>query len=609
MAKTMNLPDNLQSRVFALGPAPPGFRPPKATAFATAESNLRRATTYLKDTNNRLEYLRVRLQRETNQARRMSYKEKTMSFAKEQIRAKALITKYRLKLVHLQDAEIFKVTKHLKQMEDLLADVNNRLANLRSKIVKESDAKVRQVDVTNSFHLVREQHKTKVLCERWQDRLDQLKKARIVRSDQLLQKPTSFQKPQALTRLPEKPKTEHQKLQEALVLEASKAKGAKNNANETGCKRCAFLSKMNKQGQPRLCRVCKKWADDKGKAKETVTKKTESNDLEVRVCMDSSSTESTIKIEIEPVELKEIEEMRSLENETISNSKVNKPPQLLKPVEQLPGKPGELNINGKRLRAVQVNKPTHLLSLNEQSPGQPENQNLSGNRLQTPGQWSVTISKAKVNKPPEKLRRVEKPGQPEESPSAKRIRTAQAQRETENGKANGPRLVRVEQQPGQPEGQNPSIKRTAQGPPQPISNKKLNKPPQLLSRVKQVLRQPKEQNQNGKRLQTSHVTRETISNDKVNKPAQLFPVIVAVKSEAVSSIEEDQVTSKDSIDPNIITSIQDTLKSIDSKNMALAHLQILQEYAMLNDNFRAIGLLTEVEKSIIHPPQKEDFDL
>ncbi|XP_065720412.2 uncharacterized protein CkIIalpha-i3 isoform X3 [Drosophila suzukii] len=584
MAKTMNLPDNLQSRVFALGPAPPGFRPPKATAFATAESNLRRATTYLKDTNNRLEYLRVRLQRETNQARRMSYKEKTMSFAKEQIRAKALITKYRLKLVHLQDAEIFKVTKHLKQMEDLLADVNNRLANLRSKIVKESDAKVRQVDVTNSFHLVREQHKTKVLCERWQDRLDQLKKARIVRSDQLLQKPTSFQKPQALTRLPEKPKTEHQKLQEALVLEASKAKGAKNNANETGCKRCAFLSKMNKQGQPRLCRVCKKWADDKGKAKETVTKKTESNDLEVRVCMDSSSTESTIKIEIEP-------------------------PQLLKPVEQLPGKPGELNINGKRLRAVQVNKPTHLLSLNEQSPGQPENQNLSGNRLQTPGQWSVTISKAKVNKPPEKLRRVEKPGQPEESPSAKRIRTAQAQRETENGKANGPRLVRVEQQPGQPEGQNPSIKRTAQGPPQPISNKKLNKPPQLLSRVKQVLRQPKEQNQNGKRLQTSHVTRETISNDKVNKPAQLFPVIVAVKSEAVSSIEEDQVTSKDSIDPNIITSIQDTLKSIDSKNMALAHLQILQEYAMLNDNFRAIGLLTEVEKSIIHPPQKEDFDL
>jgi len=56
---------------------------------------------------------------------------------------------------------------------------------------------------------------------------------------------------------------------------------------------------MNKQGQPRLCRVCKKWADDKGKAKETVTKKTESNDLEVRVCMDSSSTESTIKIEIE----------------------------------------------------------------------------------------------------------------------------------------------------------------------------------------------------------------------------------------------------------------------------------------------------------------------
>jgi len=43
--------------------------------------------------------------------------------------------------------------------------------------------------------------------------------------------------------------------------------------------------------------------------------------------------------------------------------------------------------------------------------------------------------------------------------------------------------------------------------------------------------------------------------------------------------------------------------------MALAYVKVLQEYAMLNDNYRAIGLLTEVEKSVLNPPQNEDFDL
>ncbi|XP_037728094.1 thyroid receptor-interacting protein 11-like [Drosophila subpulchrella] len=562
-----------------------------------------------------------------------------MSFAKEQIRTKALITKYRLKLVHLQDAEIFKVTEHLEQMEDLLTDVNNRLVNLRSKIVKESDAKVRQVDVTNSFHLVREQHKTKVLCERWQDRLDQLKKARIVRSDQLLHKPTSFQKPQQQSRLLEKPKTEHQKLQEALVLEASKAKGVKNSSNEIGCKRCAFLSKMKKQEQPRLCRVCKKWADDKGKAKETVTKKSESNDLEVRVCMDSSSTESTIKIEIEPVELKEIEEMRSLENKTISNSK---PPQLLKPVEQLPGKPGELNINGKRLRAVPVNKTNNRLkylrvrlqretnqarrmSFKEKTMSFAKEQIRTkalitkyrlklvhlqdaeifkvtkhleqmedlltdvNNRLVNLRSKIVKESDAKVRqvdvtnsfhttsfqKPQQQSRLLEKP-------------------KTEHQKLQEALVLEASKAKGVKNSSNEiGCKRCAF-----LSKMKKQGQPRLCRVCK------KWADDKGKAKET--VTKKSESND--------LEVRMCMDSSSTEStikieIEEDQVTSKDSIDPKIITSIQDTLKSIDSKNMALAHLKILQVYAMLNDNFRAIGLLTEVEKSIIHHPKKEDFDL
>jgi len=49
--------------------------------------------------------------------------------------------------------------------------------------------------------------------------------------------------------------------------------------------------------------------------------------------------------------------------------------------------------------------------------------------------------------------------------------------------------------------------------------------------------------------------------------------------------------------------------SISNDEEALRHLRALQEYAMIHDNFRAIGLLTEVEKSVLNPPQNEDFDL
>ncbi|KAL7733402.1 hypothetical protein ACLKA6_004887 [Drosophila palustris] len=42
---------------------------------------------------------------------------------------------------------------------------------------------------------------------------------------------------------------------------------------------------------------------------------------------------------------------------------------------------------------------------------------------------------------------------------------------------------------------------------------------------------------------------------------------------------------------------------------ALRHLAALQEYAMLNDNYRASGLLIQVEKAFKNPPNSNDFEL
>ncbi|XP_039149866.1 uncharacterized protein LOC6736242 isoform X2 [Drosophila simulans] len=179
------LPDNLQSRVFALGPAPPGFRPPDAAAFVTAESNLSNAIRYLKDAHGELDQLRAVIQREGNNSKRTSYKAQSMTLAIQVIRFKGLVAKYRDILIDLQDAEIFKVKQYLEQMEEMLSKVNIRLASMRTKIQAKTDPTQREFHVESSFHLVQKQHKTKGLCERWRDRLDQLTKARMDKTEQL----------------------------------------------------------------------------------------------------------------------------------------------------------------------------------------------------------------------------------------------------------------------------------------------------------------------------------------------------------------------------------------------------------------------------------------
>ncbi|XP_020807658.1 uncharacterized protein LOC110183666 isoform X2 [Drosophila serrata] len=92
---------------------------------------------------------------------------------------------------------------------------------------------------------------------------------------------------------------------------------------------------------------------------------------------------------------------------------------------------------------------------------------------------------------------------------------------------------------------------------------------------------------------------------------EIFAKTESIDIEEIPLIQEDKteiVAKTDSIDFDEIRLIQDGLKAIDNKNTALAHVRILQEYAMLNYNFRAIGLLSEVEASIIIPEKTPNFE-
>lgn len=48
---------------------------------------------------------------------------------------------------------------------------------------------------------------------------------------------------------------------------------------------------------------------------------------------------------------------------------------------------------------------------------------------------------------------------------------------------------------------------------------------------------------------------------------------------------------------------------VNTHDEVVQHLRALQEYAMLNENFRATGLLLEAEKAFLNPPTCVDFEL
>ncbi|XP_017058029.1 uncharacterized protein LOC108099175 [Drosophila ficusphila] len=83
------------------------------------------------------------------------------------------------------------------------------------------------------------------------------------------------------------------------------------------------------------------------------------------------------------------------------------------------------------------------------------------------------------------------------------------------------------------------------------------------------------------------------------------------KERAKPAREVDHIPVFNAAEPQIIdlaTNDKDEL-SIGSTEEALKHVRALLEYAMLKDNFRAIGLLTQAEQAIQFPPKSDDFEI
>ncbi|KAH8260615.1 hypothetical protein KR038_009029 [Drosophila bunnanda] len=73
--------------------------------------------------------------------------------------------------------------------------------------------------------------------------------------------------------------------------------------------------------------------------------------------------------------------------------------------------------------------------------------------------------------------------------------------------------------------------------------------------------------------------------------------------------EMDRVEVYNAAEPEVsIVETKDEL-SISTTEQALKHLRAIQEFAMIQDNFRAIGLLMQAEHAIQYPPKAKDFEV
>ncbi|XP_039488400.1 uncharacterized protein LOC120449818 [Drosophila santomea] len=74
--------------------------------------------------------------------------------------------------------------------------------------------------------------------------------------------------------------------------------------------------------------------------------------------------------------------------------------------------------------------------------------------------------------------------------------------------------------------------------------------------------------------------------------------------------EEDHITVFNAAGPNVNDSSEPADEiSISNAEEAMRHLRALQEYAMFQDNFRAIGLLMQAESAIQYPAKSKDFEV
>ncbi|KAH8386328.1 hypothetical protein KR200_007147 [Drosophila serrata] len=73
--------------------------------------------------------------------------------------------------------------------------------------------------------------------------------------------------------------------------------------------------------------------------------------------------------------------------------------------------------------------------------------------------------------------------------------------------------------------------------------------------------------------------------------------------------EMDRIKVYNAAEPEVsIVETKDEL-SISTAEEALKHLRAIQEFAMIQDNFRAIGLLMQAEHAIQYPAKAKDFEV
>ncbi|XP_023169830.2 uncharacterized protein LOC111598696 [Drosophila hydei] len=85
-------------------------------------------------------------------------------------------------------------------------------------------------------------------------------------------------------------------------------------------------------------------------------------------------------------------------------------------------------------------------------------------------------------------------------------------------------------------------------------------------------------------------------------------IVNTEKAEELKHVKETKAMIEEKSDLSVDVPLPNAIV-INNHSEAMQCLKVLQEYAMLNENYRAIGLLMETEKAFVSPPDVTDFEL
>ncbi|XP_060651631.1 uncharacterized protein LOC132788315 [Drosophila nasuta] len=97
-----------------------------------------------------------------------------------------------------------------------------------------------------------------------------------------------------------------------------------------------------------------------------------------------------------------------------------------------------------------------------------------------------------------------------------------------------------------------------------------------------------------------------LSKDGENKTTTIKRKIVEEHAKGVTQTQQDDIKKRRTSEEE--KQCTDEIV-INSQDEALKYVTALQEYALMNENFRATGLLVEVEKSFKNPAISSDFEV